>query len=95
MSAKSVKGEGGKKPASAATNLIGRAIPLRSYESMVIMQTAGGGAGMMEALACHPLGMQHPSSLTLIRPECFADTIKVRMQLSRRGRTPGVRGPQP
>ncbi|KIV90567.1 hypothetical protein PV10_07855 [Exophiala mesophila] len=55
MSAKSVKGEGGKKPASAATNLI-----------------AGGGAGMMEALVCHPL-----------------DTIKVRMQLSRRGRTPG------
>ncbi|KAL2753855.1 hypothetical protein ACRALDRAFT_2108418 [Sodiomyces alcalophilus JCM 7366] len=31
---------------------------------------AGGGAGMMEALACHPL-----------------DTIKVRMQLSRRART--------
>lgn len=55
MSAKSVKGEDGKKPASAATNLI-----------------AGGGAGMMEALVCHPL-----------------DTIKVRMQLSRRGRTPG------
>lgn len=55
MSAKSVKGEKGKKPASAATNLI-----------------AGGGAGMMEALVCHPL-----------------DTIKVRMQLSRRGRTPG------
>ncbi|KAG8531488.1 uncharacterized protein KY384_003117 [Bacidia gigantensis] len=50
MSAKSVKGPGGKKHASAATNLI-----------------AGGGAGMMEALACHPL-----------------DTIKVRMQLSRR-----------
>lgn len=55
MSAKSVKGEHGKKPASAATNLM-----------------AGGGAGMMEALICHPL-----------------DTIKVRMQLSRRGRTPG------
>ncbi|KAG5978955.1 Mitochondrial succinate-fumarate transporter, partial [Claviceps lovelessii] len=34
---------------------------------------AGGGAGMMEALACHPL-----------------DTIKVRMQLSRRGRLPGA-----
>jgi len=57
MSAKSVKGEGGKKPASAATNLI-----------------AGGGAGMMEALVCHPL-----------------DTIKVRMQLSRRGRAPGTK----
>ena len=35
---------------------------------------AGGGAGMMEALVCHPL-----------------DTIKVRMQLSRRGRTPGTK----
>ncbi|KAK4941161.1 Mitochondrial succinate-fumarate transporter [Elasticomyces elasticus] len=57
MSAKSVKGEKGKKPASAAVNLI-----------------AGGGAGMMEALVCHPL-----------------DTIKVRMQLSRRGRTPGTK----
>jgi hypothetical protein len=50
MSAKTTKGPGGKKPASAATNLI-----------------AGGGAGMMEALVCHPL-----------------DTIKVRMQLSKR-----------
>ncbi|KAK3295344.1 mitochondrial carrier domain-containing protein [Chaetomium fimeti] len=49
-------GKDGKKPASAATNLI-----------------AGGGAGMMEALVCHPL-----------------DTIKVRMQLSRRGREPGM-----
>ena len=57
MSAKSVRGEGQKKPASAATNLI-----------------AGGGAGMMEALVCHPL-----------------DTIKVRMQLSRRGRQPGTK----
>ncbi|KAL9131104.1 MAG: hypothetical protein Q9217_000866 [Psora testacea] len=57
MSAKSVNGRGGKKPASAATNLI-----------------AGGGAGMMEALVCHPL-----------------DTIKVRMQLSRRKRAPGAK----
>ncbi|KAI9702542.1 MAG: hypothetical protein M1836_001022 [Candelina mexicana] len=57
MSAHNVKGPGGKKPASAATNLI-----------------AGGGAGMMEALVCHPL-----------------DTIKVRMQLSRRARAPGVK----
>jgi solute carrier family 25 citrate transporter 1 len=57
MSAKSVRGEGGKKPASAAVNLI-----------------AGGGAGMMEALACH-----------------WLDTIKVRMQLSRRGRQPGTK----
>lgn len=57
MSAKTTKGPGGNKPASAATNLV-----------------AGGGAGMMEALACHPL-----------------DTIKVRMQLSRRARAPGVK----
>ncbi|KAF8466615.1 mitochondrial carrier domain-containing protein [Kalaharituber pfeilii] len=35
---------------------------------------AGGGAGLCEALACHPL-----------------DTIKVRMQLSRRSRAPGVK----
>ncbi|ESZ97218.1 succinate/fumarate mitochondrial transporter [Sclerotinia borealis F-4128] len=56
MSAKSIKGTDGKKPASAATNLV-----------------AGGAAGMMEALACHPL-----------------DTIKVRMQLSRRARAPGA-----
>ncbi|KAF2808726.1 mitochondrial carrier [Mytilinidion resinicola] len=35
---------------------------------------AGGGAGMMEALVCHPL-----------------DTIKVRMQLSRRATAPGVK----
>ncbi|CAI4218033.1 unnamed protein product [Parascedosporium putredinis] len=34
---------------------------------------AGGGAGMMEALVCHPL-----------------DTIKVRMQLSKRARAPGL-----
>jgi solute carrier family 25 citrate transporter 1 len=57
MSAKTTAGPAGKKPASAATNLI-----------------AGGGAGMMEALACHPL-----------------DTIKVRMQLSKRARAPGVK----
>ncbi|KAK6543830.1 hypothetical protein TWF694_000558 [Orbilia ellipsospora] len=35
---------------------------------------AGGGAGLCEALTCHPL-----------------DTIKVRMQLSRRRRAPGVK----
>ncbi|KAI4732449.1 hypothetical protein E4T50_16972 [Aureobasidium sp. EXF-12298] len=57
MSAKSTKGPGGKRPASAATNLV-----------------AGGGAGMMEALACHPL-----------------DTIKVRMQLSKRSQRGGSR----
>ncbi|MCJ1337380.1 hypothetical protein MMC09_002662 [Bachmanniomyces sp. S44760] len=73
MSAKNVNGPGGKKPATAATNLI-----------------AGGGAGMMEALACHPLGgsvyvlrMGHHSDIT--------DTIKVRMQLSRRARAPGAK----
>ncbi|OJD16168.1 hypothetical protein AJ78_03657 [Emergomyces pasteurianus Ep9510] len=57
MSAKNANGPNGKKPASAATNLI-----------------AGGTAGMMEALVCHPL-----------------DTVKVRMQLSKRARAPGVK----
>ncbi|RDL30166.1 putative succinate-fumarate transporter [Venustampulla echinocandica] len=57
MSARNGKGSEGKRPASAATNLI-----------------AGGAAGMMEALVCHPL-----------------DTIKVRMQLSRRARAPGTK----
>ncbi|RAL59540.1 hypothetical protein DID88_006534 [Monilinia fructigena] len=56
MPEKGTKGTDGKKPASAATNLL-----------------AGGAAGMMEALVCHPL-----------------DTIKVRMQLSRRARIPGA-----
>ncbi|EEH20330.2 hypothetical protein PABG_02589 [Paracoccidioides brasiliensis Pb03] len=56
MSAKNVNSNG-KKPATAATNLI-----------------AGGTAGMMEALVCHPL-----------------DTVKVRMQLSKRARAPGVK----
>ncbi|KAI5289058.1 hypothetical protein KEM55_008911 [Ascosphaera atra] len=41
--------------------------------SAAVNLIAGGGAGMMEALACHPL-----------------DTVKVRMQLSRRARAPGV-----
>ncbi|KAI9734520.1 MAG: Mitochondrial succinate-fumarate transporter [Cirrosporium novae-zelandiae] len=75
MSAKSVQGPGGKKPASAATNLIGMDI---LWVTCLLVaderNLAGGGAGMMEALACHPL-----------------DTIKVRMQLSRRARAPGVK----
>ncbi|QDS75164.1 Mitochondrial succinate-fumarate transporter [Venturia effusa] len=57
MSTKTTAGSAGKKPASAATNLI-----------------AGGGAGMMEALICHPL-----------------DTIKVRLQLSKRATRPGAK----
>ncbi|KOS19179.1 Succinate/fumarate mitochondrial transporter [Escovopsis weberi] len=44
----------------------------RHPPSAAVNLIAGGGAGMMEALVCHPL-----------------DTIKVRMQLSRRGRVPG------
>ncbi|ERT01010.1 hypothetical protein HMPREF1624_02246 [Sporothrix schenckii ATCC 58251] len=43
--------------------------------SAAINLVAGGGAGMMEALVCHPL-----------------DTIKVRMQLSRRGKDAPRRG---
>ncbi|KAI4219749.1 MAG: hypothetical protein LQ349_008265, partial [Xanthoria aureola] len=46
MSAKSVNGPGGKKPASAATNLI-----VANTWNTLTRQIAGGGAGMMEALA--------------------------------------------
>ncbi|KAI1995894.1 Mitochondrial succinate-fumarate transporter [Ophidiomyces ophidiicola] len=42
--------------------------------SAAVNLVAGGGAGMMEALVCHPL-----------------DTVKVRMQLSRKARAPGVK----
>ncbi|KAI1912573.1 Mitochondrial succinate-fumarate transporter [Ophidiomyces ophidiicola] len=42
--------------------------------SAAVNLIAGGGAGMMEALVCHPL-----------------DTVKVRMQLSRKARAPGVK----
>ncbi|KAI1469270.1 mitochondrial carrier [Daldinia caldariorum] len=45
----------------------------KSSPTAAINLIAGGGAGMMEALVCHPL-----------------DTIKVRMQLSRRARQPGA-----
>ena len=44
---------------------------------------------MMEALACHPLGPPRspvPENEKLM----VSDTIKVRMQLSRRKRAPGV-----
>ncbi|KAL1655638.1 Mitochondrial succinate-fumarate transporter [Didymella pomorum] len=53
MSAKSTQGPGGKKPASAATNLI-ELIAFKDHKLTVL--AAGGGAGMMEALICHPLG---------------------------------------
>jgi solute carrier family 25 (mitochondrial citrate transporter), member 1 len=55
---------------------------------------AGGGAGMMEALACHPLGKKPHLLLdhcVLRRFTSATDTIKVRMQLSKRARAPGVR----
>lgn len=53
---------------------------------------------MMEALVCHPLGkFQLPIHLSLIKsiPRILTksgpiDTIKVRMQLSRRARAPGA-----
>jgi solute carrier family 25 citrate transporter 1 len=52
---------------------------------------AGGGAGMMEALVCHPLGMLGLSLKAGIeRQQRLVDTIKVRMQLSKRARAPGV-----
>ena len=48
----------------------------RKKATTAVHLIAGGGAGLCEALACHPL-----------------DTIKVRMQLSRRARAPGVKPP--
>lgn len=62
MSAKKVEGTNGKKPASAATNLIGKSKSAELLESRCHAHansyfTAGGTAGMMEALVCHPLGM--------------------------------------
>ena len=49
---------------------------------------------MMEALACHPLG-RYLSKLCRTGTDTSADTIKVRMQLSRRARAPGVCAPLP
>jgi len=43
----------------------------------------------MEALACHPLGMSD-QSIFMSGTDLLEDTIKVRMQLSRRARAPGV-----
>jgi solute carrier family 25 citrate transporter 1 len=78
-----LSGKDGKPPPSAATNLI-----------------AGGAAGMMEALVCHPLGKPTLCAYTrtgtgnLLRARSTnphaPDTIKVRMQLSRRARQPGA-----
>ena len=47
----------------------------------------------MEALACHPLGVAPFASGWRIKADGSADTIKVRMQLSRRARAPGVSRP--
>ena len=44
---------------------------------------AGGGAGMMEALACHPLGTcVLPPRIDLPHANRPPDTVKVNMQLS-------------
>lgn len=70
-----MSGNGGrKKPASAATNLIGPW--LSNQQSHPILQanasqTAGGGAGMVEALACHPLGRLHSVSHESLRQLSF------------------------
>lgn len=50
--------EGNKKPPTAATNLIGKLLDLLNSQAQLanVISIAGGGAGMMEALACHPLG---------------------------------------
>lgn len=65
---------------------------------MLTFRIAGGGAGMMEALACHPLGTLGVLCEDLKRRRVLTeatDTIKVRMQLSRRARAPGVRSQSP
>jgi solute carrier family 25 citrate transporter 1 len=48
---------------------------------------------MMEALVCHPLGISpcHFLSFRLQKLTGISDTIKVRMQLSRRARAPGAK----
>lgn len=56
----------------SGTNLKGPDVKPRTSAATNLI--AGGAAGMMEALVCHPL-----------------DTIKVRMQLSRRARAPGAK----
>jgi solute carrier family 25 (mitochondrial citrate transporter), member 1 len=57
MSAMSAQGSNGKKPASPATNLIGKgSLSTGIFDCNTEIRTAGGGAGMMEALVCHPLG---------------------------------------
>jgi solute carrier family 25 citrate transporter 1 len=96
MAAKSVEGNKGKKPPSAAVNLIGKMTLLGcadiSLALMLTYDTAGGGAGMMEALVCHPLGMTIIQWYRVFQNHAnnLPDTIKVRMQLSRRARAPGV-----
>jgi hypothetical protein len=59
MPAKSANGRDGKPPPSAATNLIGE--PQLHFRPIATIASnspiAGGAAGMMEALVCHPLGM--------------------------------------
>jgi len=46
---------------------------------------------MMEALVCHPLGKtKYPNLTNKQSLTWITDTIKVRMQLSRRARAPGV-----
>lgn len=57
MSTKASNGNG-KKPASPATNLIGMLIAYVPHvDANMLNLLAGGGAGMMEALVCHPLGL--------------------------------------
>jgi len=57
MSAGKANGEV-RRPASAATNLMGMPEVHNSKSRCMLTQTlAGGAAGMMEALVCHPLGM--------------------------------------
>ncbi|KAK9596986.1 Mitochondrial succinate-fumarate transporter [Aspergillus fumigatus] len=67
MAAKSVEGNKGKKPASAAVNLI-----------------AGGGAGMMEALVCHPLGKAIIQRYRVLKAELTISQIPSKSECSSR-----------
>lgn len=88
MAAKSVEGNKGKKPASAAVNLIGMMTLLwcmdTSLAVMLTCDTAGGGAGMMEALVCHPLGKAIIQRYRVLKAELTISQIPSKSECSSR-----------
>ena len=93
MSAKSVKGPGGKKPASAATNLIGIVRTFIGLGQRLISPNSWRW-GWHDGGSCLPSFRSEILRVSFLTPTSLlissADTIKVRMQLSRRKRAPGV-----